>query len=83
MPPCYTGVFFCFGRIQTVYHVELRGLEIESHKNTDVPYVSQSSVEIITAIAERATGRISDPATARHHRSRRLCCSRIKTGIFW
>ena len=42
-----------------MYHVELRGLEIESHKNSDVPYVSQSSVEIITAIAERATGRIS------------------------
>ena len=41
-----------------MYHVELRGLEIESHKNSDVPYVSQSSVEIITAIAERATGRI-------------------------
>ena len=49
-----------------MYHVELRGLEIESHKNSDVPYVSQSSVEIITAIAERATGRISDPATASH-----------------
>ena len=41
------------------YHVELRGLEIESRENRDVPYVEQSSIEIISAIAERATGKIS------------------------
>ena len=41
------------------YHVELRGLEIESRANRAVPYVEQTSVEIVTAIAERAIGKIS------------------------
>ena len=41
------------------YHVELRGLEIESRANRAVPYVEQSSVTIVSAIAERATGHIS------------------------
>ena len=41
------------------YHVELRGLEIAASENVDVPYVEQASVEITSAIAERATGKIA------------------------
>ena len=41
------------------YHVEVRGLEIESRENLFVPYVEQSSVELVTAIAERATGKLA------------------------